>query len=75
MVAKHIPGPGKRNRGQPDAPRTSDTLWALHDFRLARLAPRAIVRGIIDYLVPELKRRGRYRDAYTGRTLRENPAT
>jgi len=38
-------------------------------------SPRAITRGIIDYLVPELKRRGRYRDAYTGRTLRENLAT
>ncbi len=31
--------------------------------------------NIIDYLVPELQRRGRYRRAYTGRTLRENLAT
>ncbi|MSQ18432.1 MAG: LLM class flavin-dependent oxidoreductase [Betaproteobacteria bacterium] len=38
-------------------------------------APRAIMLNIIDYLVPELQRRGRYRTAYTGRTLRENLAT
>ncbi len=30
--------------------------------------------NIIDYLIPELQRRGRYRHAYTGRTLRENLA-
>jgi len=38
-------------------------------------SPRAIMLNIIDYLVPELQRRGRYRSAYTGRTLRENLAT
>ncbi len=30
--------------------------------------------GIADLLVPELQRRGRFRTAYTGRTLRENLA-
>jgi FMN-dependent oxidoreductase (nitrilotriacetate monooxygenase family) len=30
--------------------------------------------NIVDYLVPELQRRGRFRRAYTGRTLRENLA-
>ena len=30
--------------------------------------------GIADFLVPELQRRGRFRTAYTGRTLRENLA-
>ena len=38
-------------------------------------SPGAIMLNIIDYLVPELQRRGRYRSAYTGRTLRENLAT
>jgi FMN-dependent oxidoreductase (nitrilotriacetate monooxygenase family) len=30
--------------------------------------------GIVDFLVPELQRRGRFRTEYTGRTLRENLA-
>jgi FMN-dependent oxidoreductase (nitrilotriacetate monooxygenase family) len=38
-------------------------------------APRAVMLNIIDHLVPELRRRGRYRSAYTGRTLRENLAS
>ncbi|MFN0300335.1 MAG: NtaA/DmoA family FMN-dependent monooxygenase [Burkholderiales bacterium] len=38
-------------------------------------SPRAIMLNIIDHLVPELQRRGRYRSAYTGRTLRENLAS
>jgi FMN-dependent oxidoreductase (nitrilotriacetate monooxygenase family) len=38
-------------------------------------APRAVMLNIIDHLVPELQRRGRYRSAYTGRTLRENLAS
>jgi FMN-dependent oxidoreductase (nitrilotriacetate monooxygenase family) len=33
---------------------------------------RAIMLNIIDQLVPELKRRGRYRTSYEGGTLREN---
>lgn len=37
-------------------------------------SPRQILRNIVDYLVPELMRRGRYRNAYTGRTLKENLA-
>jgi len=36
--------------------------------------PRAVPFNIIDQLVPELRRRGRYRTAYEGRTLRENLA-
>jgi hypothetical protein len=30
--------------------------------------------AIVDLLVPELQRRGRFRTAYSGRTLRENLA-
>ncbi|HEY0439477.1 MAG TPA: NtaA/DmoA family FMN-dependent monooxygenase [Xanthobacteraceae bacterium] len=41
---------------------------------ISQAAPREIMLNIIDYLVPELQRRGRYRTAYTGRTLRENLA-
>jgi FMN-dependent oxidoreductase (nitrilotriacetate monooxygenase family) len=33
------------------------------------------LHNIVDLLVPELQRRGRFRTAYTGRTLRENLAT
>jgi FMN-dependent oxidoreductase (nitrilotriacetate monooxygenase family) len=33
------------------------------------------LQNIVDLLVPELQRRGRFRTAYTGRTLRENLAT
>jgi FMN-dependent oxidoreductase (nitrilotriacetate monooxygenase family) len=36
-------------------------------------APREVL-NVIDYLVPELQRRGRFRTRYTGRTLRENLA-
>ena len=36
---------------------------------------RLYLLNIVDYLVPELQRRGRFRRAYTGRTLRENLAT
>ena len=36
--------------------------------------PRQILCTIVDYLVPEPKRRGRYPNAYTGRTLKENLA-
>jgi FMN-dependent oxidoreductase (nitrilotriacetate monooxygenase family) len=35
--------------------------------------PRDLI-GIVDLLVPELQRRGRFRTAYAGRTLRENLA-
>lgn len=28
--------------------------------------------NVVDYLVPELQRRGRFRTAYEGATLREN---
>jgi len=34
-----------------------------------------MLHNIVDLLVPELQRRGRFRKAYTGRTLRENLAT
>ena len=33
-----------------------------------------MLHNIVDLLVPELQRRGRFRKAYTGRTLRENLA-
>ncbi len=33
------------------------------------------LHNIADFLVPELQRRGVFRKAYTGRTLRENLAT
>jgi FMN-dependent oxidoreductase (nitrilotriacetate monooxygenase family) len=33
------------------------------------------LHNVVDLLVPELQRRGRFRTAYTGRTLRENLAT
>jgi FMN-dependent oxidoreductase (nitrilotriacetate monooxygenase family) len=35
-------------------------------------APRPVMHNIVDYLVPELQRRGRFRRSYSGRTLREN---
>jgi FMN-dependent oxidoreductase (nitrilotriacetate monooxygenase family) len=35
---------------------------------------RLYLLNVVDYLVPELQRRGRFRRAYTGRTLRENLA-
>ena len=37
-------------------------------------AVREIMLNIVDRLVPELQRRGRYRTGYAGRTLRENLA-
>jgi long-chain alkane monooxygenase len=36
--------------------------------------PRDLL-NVVDFLVPELRRRGRFRDTYEGRTLRENLAT
>ncbi|MEJ0068975.1 MAG: NtaA/DmoA family FMN-dependent monooxygenase [Pseudomonadota bacterium] len=36
---------------------------------------RNILFNLVDLLIPELQRRGRYRTAYEGRTLRENLAT
>ena len=35
----------------------------------------ALLHSVVDLLIPELQRRGRFRSAYTGRTLRENLAT
>ena len=34
-----------------------------------------LLQNIVDLLVPELQRRGRFRTAYTGRTLREHLAS
>jgi hypothetical protein len=31
-----------------------------------------MLHNVVDLLVPELQRRGRFRTSYTGRTLREN---
>ena len=31
-----------------------------------------LLRNVVNMLVPELQRRGRFRRAYTGKTLREN---
>jgi FMN-dependent oxidoreductase (nitrilotriacetate monooxygenase family) len=42
---------------------------------ISQAAPRAVIMNIIDLLVPELRRRGRYHSAYAGRTLRENLAS
>jgi hypothetical protein len=41
---------------------------------ISQTAPRAVIMNIVDFLVGELRRRGRYRDTYKGRTLRENLA-
>ena len=41
---------------------------------ISQAGPRRVMTNVVDYLVPELKRRGRYRDSYEGRTLRENLA-
>jgi hypothetical protein len=41
----------------------------------SQCGPRDLLHNIVDLLVPELQRRGRFRRAYTGRTLRENLAT
>jgi alkanesulfonate monooxygenase SsuD/methylene tetrahydromethanopterin reductase-like flavin-dependent oxidoreductase (luciferase family) len=39
---------------------------------ISQAAPRAVLTNIVDMLVPELQRRGRYRHAYEGTTLRAN---
>jgi hypothetical protein len=39
---------------------------------ISQAAPRAVLSNTVDYLVPELKRRGRHRTSYEGKTLREN---
>jgi FMN-dependent oxidoreductase (nitrilotriacetate monooxygenase family) len=41
----------------------------------SQCGPRGLLQNIVDFLVPELQRRDRFRTAYTGRTLRENLAT
>jgi alkanesulfonate monooxygenase SsuD/methylene tetrahydromethanopterin reductase-like flavin-dependent oxidoreductase (luciferase family) len=41
---------------------------------LSQAAPRRMLENMVDRLVPELQRRGRYRRTYTGKTLRENLA-
>jgi hypothetical protein len=41
---------------------------------IAQGGQRAALLNIVDLLVPELKRRGRYRTSYEGTTLRENLA-
>jgi len=40
----------------------------------SQCGPRDLSHKIVDLLVPELQRRGRFSSAYTGRTLRENLA-
>ena len=40
----------------------------------SQCGPRDQLHSIVDLLVPELQRRGRFRTAYTGSTLRENLA-
>jgi alkanesulfonate monooxygenase SsuD/methylene tetrahydromethanopterin reductase-like flavin-dependent oxidoreductase (luciferase family) len=40
----------------------------------SQAGPRALLQNITGLLVPELQRRGRFRTAYQGRTLRENLA-
>jgi alkanesulfonate monooxygenase SsuD/methylene tetrahydromethanopterin reductase-like flavin-dependent oxidoreductase (luciferase family) len=42
---------------------------------ISQAAPRAVMTNIVDYLVPELRRRDRYRTSYDGSTLRENLAS
>jgi FMN-dependent oxidoreductase (nitrilotriacetate monooxygenase family) len=42
---------------------------------ISQAAPRAVLTNIVDMLVPELRRRGRYRNAYEGTTLRANLAS
>jgi FMN-dependent oxidoreductase (nitrilotriacetate monooxygenase family) len=42
---------------------------------VSQAAPRDIMLNLVDYLVPELQRRGRYRRSYEGKTLRENLAS
>ena len=40
----------------------------------SQCGPPDQLHSIVDLLAPELQRRGRFRTAYTGRTLRENLA-
>jgi len=40
----------------------------------SQCGPRDLLHNTVGLLVPELQRRGRFRTAYTGRTLRENLA-
>ena len=65
------------------ASQVADTLEELFEgtgerggfmISLSQAAPRQILHNLVDHLIPELQRRGRYRTAYTGRTLRENLA-
>lgn len=42
---------------------------------ISQASPRAAINNVIDLLVPELQRRGRYRTAYEGKSLRENLAS
>ncbi|MEP9380484.1 NtaA/DmoA family FMN-dependent monooxygenase [Aquabacter sp. CN5-332] len=42
---------------------------------ISQASPRAVPYNLVTQLVPELQRRGRYRTAYEGRTLRENLAS
>ncbi|MGP0093879.1 MAG: NtaA/DmoA family FMN-dependent monooxygenase [Xanthobacteraceae bacterium] len=42
---------------------------------ISQASPRAVIMNVIDLLVAELRRRGRYRTSYEGRTLRENLAS
>ena len=39
---------------------------------LSQGGPNAVIQNIVNLLVPELQRRGRYRTSYEGKTLREN---
>lgn len=41
---------------------------------ISQAGPRTVMTNVVDFLVPELKRRGRYRNSYEGQTLRENLA-
>ena len=41
---------------------------------MSQAAPRRMLENIVDLLVPELQRRGRYRTRYEGATLRDNLA-
>jgi FMN-dependent oxidoreductase (nitrilotriacetate monooxygenase family) len=41
----------------------------------SQAGPRGNMFNIVDHLVPELQRRGRYRKSYEGKTLRENLAS
>ncbi len=39
---------------------------------ISQAASRQVLQNTVDYLVPELQRRERYRTSYEGKTLREN---